>query len=90
MKFNAEIVFGGALTACVVLSVVFSGLIPAEAFDNLISPALMTCTVSVALVSAWIIFRHSSGLRFRKMWGFTLLVGGVIYASDLLLYATAP
>lgn len=90
MKYKEEIVFSVVLTACVVLSLGLSGFIPAEAFDNLISPALMTCTVSVALVSAWIIFRHSSGLRFRKMWGFTLLVWGVIDASYILLYATAP
>lgn len=90
MKFNAEIVFGGALTACVVLSLVFSGLIPAETFDRYIIPAMMTGTVTVALAGAWITFRHTSGLRFRKMWGYTLLVWGVVDAAYILLYAAVP
>ena len=88
--YKSTIRFTVILTACVALSLWLSRYIPECLFSQFISPALFACTVAVALSGAWLIFRHTGDLRFRRMWGFSLLVWGVIDLAYLLLYIAAP
>lgn len=89
-QYSSVIRFAAILTACVVLSLWLSRFIPEELFNNHLSPVLFACTVIVALFGSWIIFRHADGLRFRKAWGWTLLVWGIIDAAYLILFIAAP
>ena len=89
-QYSSVIRFAVILTACVVASLWLSRYIPETLFNNHLSPALFACTVIVALVGAWMIFRHADGLRFRKAWGWTLLVWGIIDAAYLILFIAAP
>lgn len=88
--YRSAIRFTVILTACVALSLWLSRYIPECLFSQFISPALFACTVAVALSGAWLIFRHTGDLRFRRMWGFSLLVWGVIDLAYLVLYIAAP
>ena len=89
-EVKREFLFTAVLTAFVVLSIWLSGFISANTFEKVISPALFACTVTAALVGAWIVLRHTDGLRFRRMWGVTLLVWGSIDSAYLLCLAFAP
>lgn len=89
-QYKSVLSFAVILAACVALSLWLSRYIPEALFNNQLSPVLFACTVAVALVGAWIIFRHSDGLRFRKAWGWTLLVWGVIDAAYIIFSIAAP
>ena len=89
-QYSSVIRFAAILTACVVVSLWLSRYIPETLFNNQLSPVLFAGTVIVALVGAWMIFRHADGLRFRKAWGWTLVVWGIIDAAYLILFIAAP
>ncbi len=88
--YNSVIRFTAILIACVALSFWLSGYIPEDLFIYSISPSLIACTVAVALLGVWLVFRHTDGLRFRRMWGWTLLVWGVVDAAYIIFAITAP
>lgn len=50
----------------------------------------MGCTVTAAFSGAFLILRHSDGLRLRKVWGWTLLFWGVADSVYLLSWALSP
>lgn len=65
-------------TVCVVLSLWLSRYIPAGAFEEILSPLLFTTTVTVAFFGSFLVFKHADGLRIRRVWGWTLLIWGLI------------
>ena len=89
-QYQSAIRFSAILSACVALSLWLARFIPADVFEDFVSPALFACTVTAALSGAWIIFRHAEGLRFRLAWGWSLMVWGLIDAAYLLFFITAP
>ena len=76
--YKAEIRFAVILTAIVALSIWASHFIPEEYFDSAITPILMSASTAVALCCAWISFRHTEGYRMRRIWGWTLLLWGIL------------
>jgi AraC-like DNA-binding protein len=90
VKYKSGVIFAVVLTGCVALSLWLSRLIPEHYFDTVISPILVMCSTTVALVGTWIIFRHSEGLRVRKAWGLTLLAWGMADAAYILFWMVAP
>jgi AraC-like DNA-binding protein len=76
--YKAEIRFAVVLFAVVALSVWASQYIPDEYFDGAVTPILMSASTAVALCLAWITFRHTEGLRARRIWAWTLLLWGLL------------
>lgn len=89
-QYKSDVLFTVILTACVALSLWLSRFIPDDYFDNVITPILVVCSTTVALAGAWVISRHSDGLRVRKMWGWTLLVWGLADGAYVLFWMMAP
>ena len=89
-QYRSVIGFTAILTACVAVSIWLAHYIPDDIFDHFVSPALITCSTAIALFSFWIIIRHTDGLRFRKVWAWTLLCWGLADAAYIVLWAVAP
>ena len=90
VKYQSGVIFCLSLTACVVVSLWLSQWIPTAYFDNVVTPILVVCTTTVALVGAWLMFRHSDGLRIRKAWGSTLVVWALADGAYLVCWVAAP
>ena len=90
VKYQSVVIFCLSLTACVVVSLWLSQWILAAYFDNIVTPILVVCTTTVALVGAWLMFRHSDGLRFRKAWGWTLVAWALADGAYLVCWVAAP
>ena len=80
-NYRSEVFFGLVVGLCVIASTYLSRFVPDEVFDNLLTPTFVVMTVSVCLGGAWIVLRHTDGMRMRRMWGYALLVWG---AGDLV------
>jgi len=78
------------LAVCVALSLRLSRYIPDGYFDQVITPILVSCSTLVAFIGAWLMFRHSDGLRIRKAWGYSLLAWGVADGAYLVCWLMAP
>ena len=89
-KYQSGVIFFLILTACVAASIWLSQWIPCEQFDHIITPVLSGITSAVAFMGAWLIFRHSDGLRIRKAWGVTLLTWGIADGAYLVCWMAAP
>ena len=89
-KYKYEERFFLILAVCVALSLWLSHYISDSYFDHVIAPILVSCSTLVAFVGAWLIFRHSEGLRVRKVWGYTLLVWGMVDGVYLVCWFIAP
>lgn len=76
-KHKSEAPFAFILLVCVIVSLQLSKLIPAAYFDTVLAPVLISCSATLTLGGAWIMFRHAGGLRVRRVWGWSLLVWGV-------------
>ena len=76
-------------TVCVALSLWLSRYIPAGAFEEILSPLLFTITVTVAFFGSFLVFKHADGLRIRRVWGWTLLIWGLIDFIYLVSYIFA-
>ncbi|MCR5334387.1 MAG: TolC family protein [Bacteroidaceae bacterium] len=76
-KYKYAMRFLLIMAVCVALSMWLSRYIDARYFDNVITPALVSCSTLIAFVGSWMVFRHADGLRVRKVWGWTLLAWGV-------------
>ena len=89
-KYKDAIRFLPILAACVAISIWLSQYIDAYYFDKVVVPAMVTCSTSIALFCAWVIFRHSDGLRIRKFWGWTLLAWSASNILYLACWLIAP
>ena len=76
--YKYELCFAVILTATVALSMWASRFIPGEYFDGAITPILMSASTAIAFCCAWITFRHTDGDRARLVWGWTLVLWGVL------------
>ena len=65
-------------TVCVALSLWLSRYISVATFEEVLSPLLFTITVTVAFFGSFLVFKHADGLRIRRVWGWTLLIWGLI------------
>lgn len=83
-NYKSEVFFGAALLVLTALSHWMARFIPVELFDGVITVIQNTCTASVCLFGAVLIFVHSEGIRIRKAWGWVLLVWGLADAFFLV------
>lgn len=84
--YKGEVLFFVIMAVCIVLSHWLSHYIPVDTFENIITPLQNAFAVSFCLMGSWLMFAHSEGMRIRKIWGYTLLIWGLIDAS--LLFTT--
>ena len=84
-NYKSEILFFLVLSVCTVLSHWLARLfIPVDMFDGIITAIQNTCTSTVCLFGALLMFLHSEGIRIRKAWGWVLLVWGLSDAFFLV------
>ena len=84
IKHKSGVFFAVILTACVLLSMWLSHYIPDDFFDDVITPILTVAVTTIEITGAYIIFKHSEGLRIRKMWGIALVTWGVMDGAYIL------
>ena len=85
-NYRSEVFFFLILLSFSALSHWLSRFIPEAVFTDFLTPIQSSFTMAICLISAWVMFRHSDGLRFRRMWGWTMLVWGL--AEGLFLCQT--
>ena len=90
LDYKSEVLFGLVLLGLVAVSTYLSRFIPDAVFDHVLTPVFNTCTFTVAFAGAWLIFRHSEGLLFRKLWGLALMMWGLGDLLYLVCYFVAP
>ena len=74
--YRSELLFLIVLSACTMLSYYLSQFIPVEFMENVLTPIQHGANTAICWVGAWILFRHSDGMRMRKVYGFALLTWG--------------
>jgi len=89
-EYWPEVLFGVVLAAVVFVSTYLSQFIPVYSFDYFITPALNVCTSSVCLVGAFIIYRHTDGMRMRRFFAHALVLWGLGDLFYLVCYLLAP
>lgn len=89
-KYKPGVIFFLVLTACVGISMWLARFIPVERFDNMVVPVFAGMTSAIAFSGAWVMFRHTEGLRFRILWGWTLVAWGTADAAYLICWMAAP
>jgi AraC-like DNA-binding protein len=90
IKYQSGVIFCSILTACVAVSLWLAHFIPDSYFNNVITPILVVCTMTIAFAGGWLIFRHSDGLRIRRVWGWTLVVWGMADTAYLVCWLNSP
>ena len=89
-QYKSGVIFSIILATCVVLSLWLSHYIPDAYFDNVLTPIMLVSATTVALGGAWVVFKHSEGLRVRKAWGLALLTWGVADGAYIFFWMVAP
>lgn len=85
-NYKSEVVFFLILSSCVALGHYLSRYIPTELFDDVLAPLQNAATTAVCLFGAYVLFRHSDGLRIRKACAWALVAWGI--ADGVLLLQT--
>ena len=85
-NYKSEVVFFLILSVCVALSHWLSHYIPTELFDDVLAPLQNAVTTAICLFGAYVLFRHSDGLRIRKSCAWALVAWGI--ADGFLLLQT--
>ena len=75
--YRSELFFLLVLSACTMLNYYLSQFIPVEFMENVLTPIQHGANTAICWVGAWILFRHSDGMRMRKVYGLALLTWGV-------------
>ena len=88
--YKSEVIFGLVTLAVVALSTYLSQFIPVPIYDNVLTPSFNVGTITASFAGAWFIFRHSEGMRMRRLWGYALLVWGMGDLAYLICYLVAP
>lgn len=86
--YKAEMVFGSVLLVCVGLSTWLGKYIPLDFYVNVIGPILNGCIATVCLSGAWLMARHTDGMKIRKVWVVVLLIYA-FFAVLLLMRVTS-
>ena len=85
-NYKSEVVFFLILSGIVALGHYLSRFIPTELFDDVLAPLQNAATTAVCLFGAYVLFRHSDGLRIRKSCAWALVAWGI--ADGVLLLQT--
>jgi AraC-like DNA-binding protein len=88
--YRSEVLFGLVLVLINGASTYLSQFIDDYKFDVLFTPMFNIATSVVAISSAWLIFRHTEGIRLRRIWGYVLLAWGIGDLAYLICYLVAP
>lgn len=86
-EYKSEVVFFAVIVVIMFLGHRLSHFLPVEFFENVLSPLQATAIMTICLVGAWLLFRHTEGSRVRLAWAWTLLVWGVTEALLVALSA---
>ena len=78
--YKEEILFALLLSAFTVLSHWLSRFIPVDLVEDVLLLSLHSISTAVCFIGAWMLFRHSDGLRIRKASAYALAIWGL---SDL-------
>lgn len=78
-EYRSEAAFGIVLMAAVLLSYALAPLIPADIFRKFISPVQNTAVITVTLINTWAMFRHSEGLRIRRIFAWIMAALTVLF-----------
>lgn len=89
-NYRSEVLFGLILAVLIGASTYLSRFITDRVFDDILTPAMNVGTIAVAFVCAWIIYRHSDGMRIRRLWGHALMLWGLENLFYLICYIVAP
>lgn len=76
-NYKSELLFLFVLGALVVLGHRLSWYIPVAFMENVLTPLQHGANTAVCWVGAWLLFRHSDGLRVRKAYGYALIAWGI-------------
>ena len=82
-EYRSEAVFGIVLMAVVALSYLLSPLIPFDLFRSIIAPVQNTALITVTLVNTWAMFRHSEGLRIRRIFAWIMAALTVLFVVGI-------
>ena len=85
-NYKSEFIFGALLVVGIHASLFCASYLSAEQYE-LISEVLNGCIATVCLAGAWLMNRHSEGLRVRKIW-VSVLIAFAIFATLLLMRVT--
>lgn len=66
-EYKSVVLFGVILAACVVVSYVFSPLIPLKIYSDIIQPIQYTALITFCFGNVWIVSRHTDGTRMHKL-----------------------
>lgn len=87
-EYSRELIYGFILLMLVGISTWLGTYIPEDLYVNGISQIMNGCIATVGLSGAWLMVRHSDGMKIRKVWAFTLLAYA-IFAVILLMRLTS-
>jgi len=76
-NYQSEIFFFVILMTGVTVCHRLSYYIPVSFYEEIILPIQHSANTSLCLLGAWLLFRHSDGLRTRKAFGYALLLWGM-------------
>ena len=83
-EYKSEFVFGILLLVAVVASYYFSQFIPTQLYLNVISPFQRTSLLVTCGIGAWVLMKHSEGLRVRKLSAYALIAWTVLLVINML------
>lgn len=87
-EYSREMIFGLVLLMLVGLSTWLGTYIPESLYLNGITQIMNGCIATMCLAGAWLMMRHSEGMKIRKIWVMVLLVYAV-FATTLLMRLTS-
>jgi AraC-like DNA-binding protein len=69
--------------AIVALSYLLSPLIPVDLFRSIIAPVQNTAVITVTFINTWAMFRHSEGLRIRRIFAWIMAALTVLFVVGI-------
>ena len=76
-NYQEEFLFGLLLSAFTVLSHWLSRFIPVDLFENVILPIQHGGNTALCLIGAWLLFKHSDGMRIRRACAYAMAIWGL-------------
>ena len=84
-EYHSELLFLFVLSVCTVAGHWAAEFIPAKYVVDDILSVQHSANIAICYFGAWLLFRHSDGLRIRKAYAYTLLTLGITDAALLLM-----
>ena len=76
-NYRSEFFFLVVLLACVTLGHWLSYYVPVDFYEHVILPIQHGANTTLCLLGAWLLLRHSEGMRTRKVFGLVMLIWGI-------------